>query len=458
MFNSQNLILNTDSYKASHYLQYPKGAQYMSSYIESRGGRYDQTLFFGLQYYLKAYLSKPITIENINEAEDILLSHGLVFNRKGWLHILEKHHGIMPVRIEAVKEGSLIAKRQVMLQMVNTDPACFWLTNYLETSLLRAIWYPSTVATVSYHIKQIILKFLEETADSTESILFKLHDFGARGASSYESAALGGLAHLVNFLGTDTTPALALARKYYHEPMAGFSIPAAEHSTITAWGKTNEVDAYENMINQFSGDGKLVAVVSDSYNLWHALESLWGDTLKEKIVNNGGTIVIRPDSGNPVEVICKTLSILMEKFGFETNSKGYKVLPPYLRIIQGDGISFESVETILLAMKEQGFSAENVAFGMGAELLQKVNRDTQRFAMKASAICINEKWQDIYKDPVTDHQKKSKRGRLALIKEGEVFQTVRLDNLNGRFNYLEPVFEDGEILSDQTLSEIRANV
>ncbi|MCF6765245.1 nicotinate phosphoribosyltransferase [Thiotrichales bacterium 19S3-7] len=455
MFHSQNLILNTDSYKASHYLQYPKGAEYVSSYIESRGGRYDQTLFFGLQYYLKAYLSKPITQADINEAEDVLLAHGLVFNRKGWQHILEAHHGIMPVRIQAVREGSIIAKRQVMLQMVNTDPQCFWLVNYLETSLLRAIWYPSTVATLSYHIKKIIRQFLEETADSSDGILFKLHDFGARGASSYESAALGGLAHLVNFLGTDTTSALVYAREYYHEPMAGFSIPAAEHSTITAWGKANELQAYENMLDQFLGEAKLVAVVSDSYNLWHALEHLWAEALKGKIIQSKGVVIIRPDSGNPIEVVCKTLTILMEKFGYEINSKGYKVLPPYLRVIQGDGISSDSIKAILQQMKAEGFSADNIAFGMGAELLQKVNRDTQRFAMKASAICIDGQWQDIYKDPITDHQKKSKRGRLALVKEAEVFQTVRLDNLNGRLNYLEPIFEDGHILTEQTLAEIR---
>lgn len=450
-----NLILNTDSYKASHFLQYPAHTEFMSSYVESRGGLYEHTLFFGLQYFLKAYLEKPITKANIDEAEAILTAHGLVFHRAGWEYILKKHNGLMPIQIEAVEEGTLVPKREVMVQVQNTDKQCFWLVNYLETAILRAIWYPSTVATVSYHIKQIIKRYLEETADNLDGLLFKLHDFGARGASSFESASLGGLAHLVNFMGTDTSSSLLLAQKYYNEPMAGFSIPAAEHSTITSWGKENELKAYENMLDQFSGKGKLVAIVSDSYNLWHALETLWGETLKERVINNGGTIVIRPDSGNPVEVVCQSLEILMEKFGFTLNSKGYKVLPSYLRLIQGDGISAKSIQEILEAMKSKKLSADNVAFGMGAELLQKVNRDTLKFAMKASAVKINGKWQDVYKDPITDQGKRSKKGRFALVKTNDRLKTIEINELSEERNYLEKIFQNGKLLKEMSISNIR---
>ncbi|MCF6767717.1 nicotinate phosphoribosyltransferase [Thiotrichales bacterium 19S11-10] len=458
MLSDYNLILNTDSYKASHFLQYPKGSEIVSSYIESRGGDYDRVVFFGLQYFLKKYLLSPITQEQINEAEGILLTHGLVFNKKGWEYILKAHDGYLPLKIEAVREGSLIPTRQVMLQVYNTDSQCFWLTSYIETALLRAVWYPSTVATQSYHIKALIKAYMIESSDSLERLDFKLFDFGGRGVSSLESAGVGGVAHLVNFKATATIPSLLVAKDYYYEPMAGFAIPAAEHSTITAWGKDNEVDAYENMLQQFAGEGRRVAVVSDSYNLWHALENLWGEALKEKVINNGGTVIVRPDSGKPVEVVCKALEILMEKFGFETNSKGYKVLPSYLRLIQGDGISIESIKAILSAMKERKLSCDNITFGMGAELLQKLNRDTQSFAMKASAIRVNGIWQDIYKDPVTDPNKKSKGGRLALIKENAQYQTVKEEKLQGRYNYLAPVYENGKLLSDQTFAEIRDQV
>jgi nicotinamide phosphoribosyltransferase len=452
--NSNNLILNSDSYKASHFLQYPAGTAYVSSYIESRGGRYPQTLFFGLQAFLKQYLTTPISQDDIDEAEELLTAHGLPFNRGGWRYILQQYGGFLPLSIEAVPEGSVIPTGNVMLQVVNTDPKVPWLTSYLETALLRGIWYPTTVATFSYQVRQLIKSYLEATADSTEGLAFKLHDFGARGASSNETAALGGLAHLVNFQGTDTVTALIAARRWYDSDMAGFSIPAAEHSTITSWGEKSEEAAYRNMLNQFAGDGRLLAVVSDSYDLWHALDNLWGGALRDEVIDNGGTLVIRPDSGNPVKVVTETLERLMNKFGARVNSKGYRVLPDYLRVIQGDGINPDSIAEILAAMKARGQSADNIAFGMGGALLQKVNRDTQRFAMKASAICIDGQWKDIYKAPVTDPDKRSKAGRLALVKQGSHLITVRQEEAAGG-NRLVEVFRNGELLQEWNFEQIR---
>jgi nicotinamide phosphoribosyltransferase len=452
--NSNNLILNSDSYKASHFLQYPAGTAYVSSYIESRGGRYPQTLFFGLQAFLKQYLTTPISQDDIDEAEELLTAHGLPFNREGWRTILQQYDGYLPLSIEAAPEGSVIPTGNVMLQVVNTDPSVPWLTSYLETALLRAIWYPTTVATFSYQVHQLIKSYLEETADSTDGLAFKLHDFGARGTSSNETAALGGLAHLVNFQGTDTVAALIAARRWYDSDMAGFSIPAAEHSTITSWGEENEAAAYRNMLNQFAGEGRLLAVVSDSYDLWHALDNLWGGALRDEVIDNGGTLVIRPDSGDPVKVVTETLERLMNKFGARVNSKGYRVLPEYLRVIQGDGINPDAIAEILAAMKARGQSADNIAFGMGGALLQKVNRDTQRFAMKASAICIEGQWKDIYKDPVTDPGKRSKAGRLALVKQGGHLITVRQEEAAGR-NRLVEVFRNGELLQEWNFEQIR---
>lgn len=245
-----SVILNTDSYKCSQWNQYPPGTTGVYSYIEARSGKWTETLFFGLQMFVKEYLTKPITIEDIDEAEDIITAHGEPFNRQGWEYIVNKHGGYLPVLIKAVPEGTLVPIRNVLLTIENTDPECYWLTSYLETALLRAIWYPTTVATNSYESKKIILKSLEKTGDPS-LINFKLHDFGARGVSSKESAGIGGLAHLINFMGTDTIEALIYGRKYYNMPMSGFSIPAMEHSTVTSWGKENEVDAYRNMLRNY---------------------------------------------------------------------------------------------------------------------------------------------------------------------------------------------------------------
>lgn len=453
---TDNLILNIDSYKASHYLQYPPKTEYVSSYVEARGGKYADGVFFGLQIFLKKYLCKPITIANIDEAEEILTAHGLPFYRKNWEYILDKHNGYLPLRIQAAPEGYVIPTQNVICQVINTDPNCGWLTSYMETAILRAIWYPMTVATISWHCRQVIYKYLKHTADSTEGIDFKLHDFGARGVSSYESAAIGGLAHLVNFKGTDTVPALTLARDCYHESMAGFSIPAAEHSTMTAWGQSHEKAAYENMIDTFAGKNKIVAVVSDSYDLWNAIDKIWGEALREKVENNGGTIVIRPDSGDPVRTTLEVVERLMDKFGFSLNSKGYRILPPYIRVIQGDGINAESLEHILKTLKNNRISADNVGFGMGGALLQKLNRDTMRFAMKASYASVDGQWRDVFKDPITDSGKRSKRGRLALIKTEKGYKTVREETLKTpEQNELRPVFENGKLLIDWDLATVR---
>lgn len=452
-----NLILNADSYKASHYLQYPAGTSCVSSYIESRGGRFDRTVFFGLQMFIKQYLLTPITRADIDEAEALLVAHGLPFNRAGWEYIVNEYRGFLPLEIEALPEGSVVNTHNVLVQVRNTDPDCAWLTSYIETALLRAVWYPTTVASVSWQCKQIIRRYLQMTADTTDGLPFKLHDFGARGVSSAESAAIGGLAHLVNFQGSDTLAAVLAARRYYGEAMAAFSIPATEHSTVTSWGRDGEQAAYANLLKQFAAPGKLVACVSDSYDLWYAIDMLWGEALKEVIESSGGTLVVRPDSGDPVEIVSGTVERLMAKFGFSINSKGYKLLPPCVRVIQGDGIDVDSLAAILAEMERRGLSADNVAFGMGGALLQHSNRDTQKFAMKASAVCINGEWRDVYKDPATDPGKRSKRGRLAVVKAQDGrYETVRLDALGDRANALIPVYRNGELLQDVTLAEVRA--
>jgi nicotinamide phosphoribosyltransferase len=457
---AKNLILNTDSYKVSMFKQYPAGTTGVYSYIESRGGRYDRTVFFGLQAFIKEYLLEPITQADIDIADEILTAHGEPFNRSGWEYILRVHKGFLPVVIRAVPEGTVVPVKNVLATIENTDPECFWLTTWLETALLRAVWYGTTVATQSWTIKRVILDYLEKTGDPS-TIDFKLHDFGARGVSSMESAGIGGAAHLVNFMGTDTITGVLYAREYYSAGVAGFSIPAMEHSTVTSWGREGEVDAYRNMLNQFARAGTILAVVSDSYDIYNAASKLWGEELRQQVIDSGATVVIRPDSGDPVEVNRRLIEILGEKFGYTVNTKGFKVLNN-VRLIQGDGINELTVRSILGAFMAMGWSADNIAFGMGGALLQQVDRDTQKFAMKCSAAEINGKWVDVVKDPVTDSGKKSKAGRVTLWTNGTGEYVSSVDQPTqwadkGWTKALVPVFWDGNLCKDYTFEEVRAN-
>jgi nicotinamide phosphoribosyltransferase len=462
-----NLLLNTDSYKASHWLQYPPGTDATFFYVESRGGTYDRTVFFGLQAILKEYLAKPITHADVDEARDLFAAHGEPFNEPGWRYIVDHHGGLLPIRIRAVPEGTVVPTHNALMTIESTDPQAYWVPSYLETMLLR-IWYPVTVATTSWHAKQTIRQFLERTSDDPERQLpFKLHDFGSRGVSSVESAAIGGAAHLVNFLGTDTVSGLQLAKAYYHEPMAGYSIPAAEHSTITSWGREHEVQAYRNMLTQFAKPGSIVAVVSDSYDIYHAIREHWGKTLKQEVIDSGATVVIRPDSGDPVAVVHQCLELLDEAFGHTVNGKGYKVLN-HVRVIQGDGINPTSIRAILERISSAGYATDNVAFGMGGALLQRLDRDTQKFALKCSAARVNGEWIDVYKDPVTDKGKQSKRGRMTLLQHREYgsFRTVPVsagaesladvEKPMGFDDAMVTIWEDGKIVHDDTFADIRA--
>ena len=450
-----NLVLQTDSYKFSHWKQYPPGTQFVYSYLESRGGMFDQTLFFGLQYYLLQYLQGIVVSEHdVVEAREFVDRHigPGVFNFEGWMHVIHKHNGRLPVIIRAVPEGTQVDTHNVLMTIENTDPRCFWLTNYLETLLLK-VWYPITVATLSNAIRKVFLAALRRSGDPG-LIDFKLHDFGYRGVSSEETAGIGAAAHLINFKGTDTVAGIRLLQSYYKSnEMEGFSIPAAEHSTIIAWGRENEVRAYDNMLTQFPAG--LVAVVSDSYNVYEACEKLWGGLLRDKVLHREGTLVVRPDSGNPKDVVLKVLEILGKKLGYETNSKGFRVLNPKVRVIQGDGVNYWTIQDTLTALNRAGWSADNITFGMGGALLQQLNRDTQKFAFKTSSIVVNGEVRDVFKDPVEGHDKVSKRGRLALLHNEGKWATVPAVKGDDPEDVLRPVFKDGEVLLTQSVAQVR---
>jgi nicotinamide phosphoribosyltransferase len=453
----QNLLLMTDSYKFTHWRQYPPGTEKVYSYIESRGGMFEEMVFFGLQYYLKRYLQgdifTPVDVEEADEFCREHFRHKEYFNRHDWLELYERWGGRLPVEIRSVPEGTVVPVSNVLATVENTDPHFPWLTNYLETLLLK-IWYPITVATLSREVKRVFLHHLERTGDRS-LIPIKLHDFGYRGVSSEETAAIGGAAHLVNFQGTDTVAGVRLLREYYAaETMPAFSVPAAEHSTITAWGREREPEAYANMLQQFP-EG-IVACVSDSYDVFNACEHIWGEQLRDQVLVRKGVLVIRPDSGDPKTIVLNALEILGRKFGYETNSKGYKVLNPKVRIIQGDGVNYWTIQDVLTAATGAGWSADNIAFGMGGALLQQLNRDTQKFAFKSSSVVIHGKVYEVFKEPVTDQSKGQKRGRLALVQHDHKFETVT--EQPGRpvpNSLLQTVFLNGEIVREWNLAEIR---
>ncbi|GEP95106.1 nicotinate phosphoribosyltransferase [Chitinophaga cymbidii] len=465
----ENLILLADAYKYSHHKLYVPGTSFIYSYMESRGGLFNETVFYGLQYFLKAYLAGPvISAEKIKEAGEMLpevFGRTDVYDPSRFEYILREHNGHLPVRIRAVPEGSVIPVKNVLMTIENTDPACYWLTNFLET-LLMQVWYPSTVATLSREIKKVVKKYYEATAGAASfaGIDLVLNDFGFRGASSVEAAGLGGSAHLVNFSGSDTLVASTFAKRYYHaETAPGLSIPATEHSIVTLLGEEGEAEIFKHVLDTFPTG--VVACVSDSYNIFRACEAYWGTQLKEQILAREGTLVIRPDSGDPVKTLLKVFDILMNKFGFTLNEKGYKVLPPQVRVIQGDGISHKSIPEIYAALQQAGISAENLVLGMGGALLQRVNRDTQEFALKCSFAEINGQPADVQKSPVElDAEghlrtsfKKSKAGKLKLVKDDGVYRTLREEEAPGMKDLLETVFENGRIVKDQNFADIRRN-
>lgn len=456
----ENIILLTDSYKLSHFKQYPPKTTKVYSYLESRGGKFKLNLFFGLQAILKKYLvGKVVTQEYIDEADAFAKAHfgnNDCFNKAGWQYILDKYDGYLPIRIKAIKEGTVLRSHNALITVENTDDNCYWLTNHLETLLVQ-VWYPTTVATQSWYMKQKILHYLRSTGD-TSLVDFKLHDFGFRGVSSVETAGMGGMAHLVNFKGTDTIEGIKYADKFYGSGVCGFSIPATEHSTITSWGRDKECEAYENLLQKYPTG--LVACVSDSYNIYNACDKVWGDQLRMEVLKRDGTLVIRPDSGNPPEVILKVLDILANQFGSALNDKGFKVLNPKVRIIQGDGIDYEMIGTILSRMMEKGWSADNIAFGSGGGLLQKLDRDTCKFAFKCSFAMVDGKPVFVFKDPITDPGKKSKSGRMIVTQVGNAAVGFAHRTIDGVNNYsdngeLQRVFEDGVLIHDWTFDEIR---
>lgn len=430
-----NSILRTDSYKTGHWAFYPQGVDYITSYLTARGGPFVDVEFFGLQAIIEDYLMDRVTEDDVKEAQEFTAAHGVPFNYVGWMGIVKDFGGYLPIEILAVPEGSHVKYGDPLVVIRNTAPGYGWLSSYVETVLMR-VWYPTTVATLSRRIKTDLQMWAAQMSDDPNSILFRLHDFGARGVSSGQSAQMGGMGHLVNFLGSDNMEAVMAARHYYGEPMAGYSVIATEHSTMTMWGEEGEFDAFKLMIEKYGAPGKIISIVSDSWNIDRVLRE-YLPRLKDLILSKGCIVVVRLDSGDPVEQVMNALNLLRKTFGYTRNSKNYIVLSPCVRILQGDGIDRDMVNTILREMDLFEWSVDNIVFGMGGALLQKVNRDTLKFAYKA---CLGE-----FEDG--EARQVHKRSEDAW-KASKTYAELDLTNLHG-------VFLNGEFTKRYTFAEIR---
>lgn len=466
---NNNLLLCTDVYKMGHMDQYPEGTTKVYSYLTARSGKsIDETVFFGLQYYLKEYLTRRITADDV---EEFLSYKRAILGNEG--DSREKLMGLvrlgyLPIEIKAVPEGLVMPVKNVLLTVTNTHPDFAWVVGFFESLLLK-LWSPITVASFSRKLRLLCQRYALDTCDNQDHLSFQVHDFGYRGVSSEETAMIAGAAHLVNFMGSDTILGMKFLREYYaaENPVA-LSVPATEHSVMCAYTEACEFNAFERMLDLYPSG--FVSIVSDTYNLWNVLAD-FVPRLKSRILERDGRVVFRPDSGDPQKIICGNngaavgtpeylgaLEILWKEFGGTVNSKGYRVLNPKVGLIYGDGIFYERFDQILAGMRANGFASSNLVVGIGGLLLQQHSRDEQGFAVKATYCEVNGESRDLQKDPVTDHSKKSLKGRMGLfVNEGGSFVTVdELTAEQEQGGLLTPVFRDGQILHPTSLADIRA--
>jgi nicotinamide phosphoribosyltransferase len=454
-----NLILDADSYKLSHWLVYPELVRGMFSYIEPR--RKGKLIVpFGMQMWVRKCLLDPITTADVDEAEEFAIHHMVPFNRSDWDYIVEKYQGFLPVVIRAVKEGMIMPSSNAIVTVECTDHRLFWLASYIETTMQRGVWYPTTIASNDREKYDLIAKAVRRTCDDAffnVIMSFSLHDFAGRGVTCEEQAQIGGAAHTVFFRGSDTVSGVRAANFFYNEQMAAFSVPATEHSIQTAYGPDGQEQYIAAILDAYAKNGAILSLVVDGYNVFRECELLC-TKFKQRIIDSGAKVVFRPDSGDPVAIIDWLLDLLEKHFGTTINTKGYKVLN-HVGIIQGDGINYEMIAKILNLLEDKKFAASTIVYGSGGDLLQNAKRDDLSFAQKASAIQLKDgSWIDIFKDPITDPGKKSKAGRLTTVRSrltGE-WSTLKVGEFADEFeDMMWTIYDHGTAPNTLTLEQIR---
>jgi nicotinamide phosphoribosyltransferase len=478
-----------DFYKVSHRHQYPDNTEIVYSTWIPRTSRLDfadEVVAFGFQAFVKEYLvdyfneqffKRPLA--NVVSEYKRVIKFALGVENPDVTHIMQLHSlGYLPLLVKAVPEGTLVPLRVPMLTIENTKPQYAWLTNYIETIASCSLWQSATSATIALAYRRILDSWADLTSDITDFVDFQGHDFSFRGMSSLESAASSGAGHLLSFVGTDTIPAILYLEEFYEanieKELVGCSVPATEHSVMCAGGATDEYETYLRLLTEVHPSG-IVSIVSDTWDLWEVITKTL-PRLKEVIMSRDGKTVIRPDSGDPADIICGNpkaekdspeykgvIKLLYEIFGGERNSKGFIQLDSHIGAIYGDAITVPRCVDICSRLRDKGFASTNIVFGIGSYTYQYNTRDTFGFAMKATHCVIDGKEVNIFKDPATDKDKvkKSLTGRCVVEMNYDGLVTVR-DNLSiqesneAEFDLLQPIFWDGEAMYLQSLSEIKA--
>lgn len=468
----RNIILDIDLYKNDHGKMLPPGTEYVySTIVPRRANRYtDYVKVMGHQYAIKEYISQPIEAWMIEEAETELKEQGFAFDRERWQYILDTYDGYLPLEIRAVPEGCIVPVGVATVTIVNTDPKCAWLTSYIETMFQRVCWKMTTVASISYDLYGYLDDMMMKHCGERGKVNFHLHNFGSRGADSYESDILAGMAHLAaGFNGTDCAQANRNIKYYYKTNKSyGMSVTASEHSVMCAWSdasKHDDLEAVEMMISLLedkvaNGEGlPIVSIVGDTYDIYRLARDYIGDIFKARIIalgEKGARVVVRPDSGDPLTMCLDVIKILMDSFGYTVNKFGYKVLPPYIGVIQGDGINNDSIRHIVARLDKARISLENIIFGMGSGLTHDAGRDEFSFSMKATALYDGKVWHDLLKRPITDLKKQSLQGHVStyIDKRGKIYSARAEEVTVGSKEILETVYRDGIITKEYTFDDV----
>lgn len=483
-----NPMLLTDFYKIGHPFQYPKGTEYVYSNLTPRKSRLpevNEMVLFGLQYFIKAYLIDRFDRDFFEQDLDKVLNDykrvvkaSLGTDLPDYEHIAELHdHQRMPVIIKALPEGSRVPMRVPYLTIVNTEPRFYWVTNFLETLMSSLLWQPSTSATLAYEYRKLLNGWADKTGMDADSVQWQGHDFSFRGMSSLESAILSGMGHLLSFTGTDTIPAILALEEFYgadcSKELVGGSVAATEHSVMCAGGCDKEFETFKSLITEVYPNG-ILSIVSDTWNLWKVLTDFM-PRLKDVIMARDGKIVIRPDSGDPVDIICGksagyakdmpelkgVIELLDNTFGHTTNKQGYMVLNDKVGAIYGDSITLSRANQIAERLAVKGYASQCV-LGIGSYTYQYNTRDTFGLAMKATNVVVNGESRAIFKTPVTDDGTKNSAKGLLRVERQQVsgkpdsfilFDQQTPDQEAG--GALETVFKDGVITRTQTLKEVR---
>jgi nicotinamide phosphoribosyltransferase len=502
---------------------YPGGLIFLYSNMTPRSYKRidsDYSVFFGLQYYIKAYLMDEWQTQFFDLPKDDVVKEYNRFHKNFsgcdvMVEHIEKLHDLsyMPIEIRALDEGVSVPAKVPYFVIFNTHKDFAWLVNFLETQISTVTWDFSTNATIAKMYRTKLDKWAEKTGDPG-FVQWQGHDFSMRGRSSMEST-YNQAGHLLSFTGTDTIPAVYLLEQYYNADMEkeliGGSVPASEHSIQTSYGKEKEIDGFSRILDIFP-EG-VVSIVSDSFDLWKVCTE-YVVTLKDKILARNGKLVIRPDSGDPVDIVCGlntnseydkdlgtvtkeqakgVVELLWDVFGGTVNDKGYKVLDPHIGVIYGDSITLDRAEQICARLAAKGFASTNVVLGIGSYTYNYNTRDTLGMAIKSTYCEVYENGQieqrEIFKDPTTDdglkksakglmvveivdgeyvlkdqQNKKDSIGQVSVSVEGYVddegkfIMTRTITNLPEIVGELKPVFSNGVLLKDHTLAEVRARV